>query len=308
MNDTNRNSGNEESRTSTRDLEDTIRLVVEEVVESSVKDIVKRTIEDSMSVFLDQLSVEKVEKRKNPGLLDSQMGGWFSNKTDELFTGFKIEPDDTVLDVGCGDGGHLRFCGKRGATLICVEQDETALKKAVEAAQATEAKAVHYFLSDAKPLPLEDGSVNRIICNEVLEHVDDPVEFMQELVRVGSSGAKYLLGVPDHTSENVFKALAWPGYFEKPNHIRIFQRQEFDELVTKAGLVIEHKKYYGFYWSMWWFLFWALDADSEGGEEPLLKSWANTWDLLIKCHQGKKVKDALDALAPKSQLIVAYKP
>jgi len=212
-----------------------------------------------------------------------------------------------VVDVGCGNGAHLRFCGKRGATVICVEQDPEALSEAVEMLEATEAKAVHQHLSDGNPLPLADGSVNRVICNEVLEHVDDPEQFIRELVRVGSVGAKYLLGVPDHASEDVFKALAWPGYFEKPNHIRIFQREDFDELVTNAGLVIESKQYYGFYWSMWWFLFWALDKDADAGEDPLLQSWANTWDLLLRCRGGEKVKDALDALAPKSQLIIARK-
>jgi len=285
-----------------------LRQIVEETVGKSIQDTVKRTVEDSLATFLDQISVEKVRREKNPGLLDSQMCGWFSNETDELFTGFRIGPENTVVDVGCGNGGHLRFCGKRGASVICVDKDPEVLKEAVAALEATEAKAVHHFVSDGNPLPLESCSVDRVICNEVLEHVDDPVAFMDELVRVGSKGSKYLLGVPDSASEDVFKELAWPGYFEKPNHIRIFQRDEFDKLVTNAGLVIESKHYYGFYWSMWWFLFWSLDADSDGADEPLLKSWANTWDLLIKSHQGSKVKNALDRLAPKSQLIIASKP
>lgn len=285
-----------------------IQQMVKDEVGATVQDVVKRTVEDSMAVFLEQISVEKVEPTRHPGLKDSQMCGWFLNDTNELFSGFDIKADDTVVDVGCGNGAHLKFCAKRGAALVAIDQNEEVLAEAVAALHGSEASSVQHYVNNGIPLPLEDGSANRVICNEVLEHVDDPVSFLNEVVRIGSRGAKFLLGVPDPASENVFKEVAWPGYFEKPNHIRIFEREQFDKLVTDAGLIIEHKQYYGFYWSMWWFLLWGLDADNQGGEEPLLKSWAKTWDLLLKCGGGKKVKTALDKLAPKSQIIVARKP
>ncbi len=286
----------------------TIRQLVKDEVGATVQDVVKRTVEDSMAVFLEQITVEKAEPTRHPGLKDSQMCGWFLNDTNELFTGFDIKADHTVVDIGCGNGAHLKFCGKRGAALIGIDQNEEVLKDAVATLEATEARSVQVHLSAGIPLPLADGTADRIICNEVLEHVDDPESFIREVVRVGSSGAKFLLGVPDPVSEEVFREVAWPGYFEKPNHVRVFEREQFNDLVTEAGLIIEHKQYYGFYWSMWWFLLWGLDGDNDGGDEPLLKSWAKTWDLLLKCGGGKKVKTALDKLAPKSQIIVARKP
>lgn len=54
---------------------------------------------------------------------------------------------------------------------------------------------------------------------------------MAELVRVGQPGAQYLLTVPDPVAETVQKNLAPDSYFQKPNHIRIFQRDEFEQLV-----------------------------------------------------------------------------
>ncbi|CRO36601.1 hypothetical protein PAERUG_P12_London_17_VIM_2_11_09_04363 [Pseudomonas aeruginosa] len=38
------------------------------------------------------------------GLRDAVLSGWFNQETDELFSGFPISAEDTVLDVGCGDG------------------------------------------------------------------------------------------------------------------------------------------------------------------------------------------------------------
>ena len=308
MNESNTNDPNGTSNSVVdRDLlKAVVEEVVAEVVQGQVAQTVKHTVEDSMSLFLDQISAQKVERIKTPGLKDSQMCGWFLNETNELFKGFSLGQDDTVVDIGCGEGAHLNFCAKRGSTLIAIDQDENVLNEAVEKLKDSKAKAVHHYVSDCNPIPLEDGSVNRVICNEVLEHVDDPEQLIREVVRVGSDDAKFLIGVPDHRSEDVFKKVAWPGYFEKPNHLRIFQRQEFDDLVTDAGLVIEYKKYYGFYWSMWWFLFWGVDSEL-GEEVPLLNSWANTWDLLLQSAKGEKIKHALDELVPKSQIVVARK-
>ena len=285
-----------------------IRQMVQEAMDNNVAETVKRTVEESMAVFLDQLNANRVEPKRNPGLKDSQICGWFQNETDELITGFSIKPEDTVLDIGCGNGAHLSFCAKRGAALICVDQNADVLKEARATLENTIARSIEYHVSDGHPLPLEDGVANRVICNEVLEHVDDPISFIKEVARVGCSGAKFMIGVPDPSSEKVFKELAWPGYFEKPNHVRIFERDQFDELVRSAGLIIERKQYYGFYWSMWWFLFWGLEGENLGEDEPLLRSWANTWDLLLKSEGGKKVKTALDKVAPKSQIVVARKP
>lgn len=40
---------------------------------------------------------------------DTSLGVWFKEETDELLEGFKISPEDIVLDVGCGDSPFLLF-------------------------------------------------------------------------------------------------------------------------------------------------------------------------------------------------------
>ena len=49
------------------------------------------------------------------GLYDAILSGWFQNDTNELFTGIPISADDVVLDAGCGEGGVVAFCARRGA-------------------------------------------------------------------------------------------------------------------------------------------------------------------------------------------------
>ena len=141
-----------------------------------------------------------------------------------------------------------------------------------------------------------------------MEHVDSPENFLRELVRVGKPGALYLLSVPDAVSEQVQKKLAPPNHFEKPNHINVFSRQEFEKLILDSGLVIEKRAYYGFYWSIFWAFFWTCDQDLSPPWHPLLESWAKTWELMLKMRDGPRIKKALDEAMPKSQAIIARKP
>ena len=41
---------------------------------------------------------------------------------------------------------------------------------------------------------------------------------------------------------------------------------------------------------------------------PLLTQWANTWHLLLQKEKGHEVKQTLDDLLPKTQVIIASKP
>jgi ubiquinone/menaquinone biosynthesis C-methylase UbiE len=243
------------------------------------------------------------------GLRDAQLSGWFNAETSELMTGFHIGPDDVVLDVGCGDGGAARFCIARGAYVILADIDAERIARAESSIAETAPDRVEKHVTDANPLPLADASVSRVVCMEMLEHVDDPAVVMAELVRVGRPGAQYLITVPDPVQEKLQQHLAPSSYFEHPNHIRIFEREAFAELVRNAGLTIERRSFYGFYWSMWWLLFWQSKIDFSGTpRHPVLDNWARTWTAVLATEDGLKVKQLFDRFLPKSQVIVARKP
>lgn len=241
-------------------------------------------------------------------LHDAYLSGWFLHETQELLEGFAIHADDTVLDVGCGDGPFVSFCAQQGAEVIFADIDAVKVAAVAEMLKGSPARAVTPLVSDANPLPLPDARASKVIAMEVLEHVDDPAQFMRELVRVGKPGAQYLITVPDPVGEGIQKHLAPDEYFQKPNHIRVFQREEFEKLVTDAGLIIEHRVHYGFYWSIWWFFFWACKQDLSPPWHPLLENWSKTWATLLAMPDGPRIKKVLDDSMPKSQALIARKP
>lgn len=254
------------------------------------------------------------------GLRDAVLSGWYRQETDELFTGFRISGDDVVLDVGCGLGANATFCGARGAHVIFADADPAMVGVTEQSLRTTRARALTPIVGDADPLPIADGTATRIISTEVMEHVDDPVRFLAELVRVGRPGALYLLTVPDALQEGLQRQVAPAAFFERPDpsaptisglcggHLRTFSRDEFASLVTAAGLVIERRDYFGFYWSIWFALFWQCDVDFSAPAHPLLESWARTWQILLDMPGSGDLKQTLDRFMPKSQLILARKP
>jgi hypothetical protein len=89
--------------------------------------------------------------------------------------------------------------------------------------------------------------------------------------------------------------------------LRIFDREEFVQLIENAGLEVERRDHDSSYWSIWWILFWAGKQDFSDPEGPLLESWTKTWHKLLSTPEGLQIKQALDEFIPKSQVVVARK-
>ncbi len=83
-----------------------------------------------------------------------------------------------VLDVGCGQKPYEPFFVPYADTYIGVdpvENPRAELRGPVEA------------------LPVDDGSFELVLCNQVLEHADDPAQAVRELWRAAAPGGRLLL-------------------------------------------------------------------------------------------------------------------
>jgi SAM-dependent methyltransferase len=87
----------------------------------------------------------------------------------------------TVLDVGGGPGHFTAAFSGRGASCALVEPDRTELLAGGEAPQSA-------VLGDGLALPVRAGAVDICFSSNVLEHVPDPLRFIDEMVRVTRPG------------------------------------------------------------------------------------------------------------------------
>jgi ABC-type polysaccharide/polyol phosphate transport system ATPase subunit len=244
-------------------------------------------------------------------LLEARRAGWFRYESGHLCEGYQIATEDTVLDVGCGDGGLSEFAARCGAEVIATDASPDAIAATEARLRNSPAREFRTIVSDSNPLPLANSVASRVICMEALERVDDPRQLMAELVRVGKPGAQYLLSVPDAFSESIHRRMAPSSHWEGQNHLRVFQHDQLDALVQEAGLVIERRATDFFYRWMWWTLFWATGEDYALGQPetkaPVLDYWNRTWHALMTSPNGAPVIDVLNRSMPKTYMLVARK-
>lgn len=244
---------------------------------------------------------------------ETELSGLHRGDKGEFFPDFRIGPSDTLVDVGCGFGGACSFAAAQGAEVIGIDINPDWVERTKKRLrEETSSQRWKTYVSDSNPLPLESGIASKVICQEVLEHVDDPEAVIAELARIGKPGTRYLLSVPDPVSESVMRQITPSSYWVKPNHQRIFARETFVRLVEESGLTIERRASYSFYWSMWCILSWSdpgigTTAPFGSSLTPVLRYWNKTWDALLAAPDGPRIKNALDKLMPKSQYLLARK-
>lgn len=242
------------------------------------------------------------------GLRDIIDSGWFNTGTGEICRGVPITERDVVIDVGCGDGGAIKFCANQGANIIYLDINADKVAALETQLQNSPAASVRGIVGTGDSIDLPADSADKIVCTEVLEHVEDPAAVMAEMYRVGKPGAFYLLTVPHEAGESVMKDTAPVQYFQAPNHIRIFSRDSFTALVEDSGLEIVRYEEFGAFWTMFFAIFWATGADFVTPHNAALKNWSKTWASILTHERGPDIKAALEQAIPAKQFILARKP
>ncbi|HEY6563464.1 MAG TPA: class I SAM-dependent methyltransferase, partial [Pirellulaceae bacterium] len=148
-----------------------------------------------------------------------------------------LPPTARILDVGCGDGFHLKLLrdfGHPDWSLEGVELDP----RAVAAAERSELK-IH--CGKVEDLDLPRDTYNLILLIMTIEHVSDPVRLVGALARLLAPGGRLII-VTDNASSpdfHVFRGRHWGGY-HFPRHFHLFTRATLSRLAELVGLRVEH--------------------------------------------------------------------
>ena len=112
-----------------------------------------------------------------------------------------------VLDIGCG------YTANKYAKVVCDTQDLKDIYKDKVFIQLKE-----------KKLPFKDNEFDFVIASHVLEHVEDPAYFLNELERVSSKGG--YIEVPTKLEDNLV-------FENKKDHI---WHTEFDDINNRINI------------------------------------------------------------------------
>ena len=105
------------------------------------------------------------------------------------------------------------------------------------AARSTPASCAGTVQGDATRLPFADGSFDRMIAAEVLEHIPDDAAAIAELARVLQPGGTMAVTVPAYGPERICWALSdeYHAPFVAGGHVRIYKERELRGKLRGAG-------------------------------------------------------------------------
>jgi arsenite methyltransferase len=130
----------------------------------------------------------------------------------------RVEPGQTVLDLGCGAGTDLliaaQMVGPEGR-VIGIDMTESMLARARESAAAMDLHNVEVHQSLIESLPVEDASVDVVISNGVIDLVPDKDTVFGEIDRVLRPGGRLQIAdvvIHEEVSEDARKRIdLWTG-------------------------------------------------------------------------------------------------
>lgn len=129
---------------------------------------------------------------------------WNESMRDQALEMFDIDPDDRVLDVGCGTGFGTEGLLQHVEDVHGLDQSSHQLKRA----QRKLGDEVELYRGDAERLPFDDDSFDAIWSSGSIEYWPNPEATLAEFNRVGRAGAPILVVGPNEPSLWPFRKLA----------------------------------------------------------------------------------------------------
>ena len=138
-----------------------------------------------------------------------------------------------LLDFGCGPGHFLSFMKEQGWYVVGIEPSIDATQ------MASQEFDVKIYESLEKCLQVENEPFNAIVCLNVLEHVRNPVEVIENFKKIMFKNGILVIRLPNDFSElqecaqKNLKSEPW--WVAPPDHINYFNFSSLTKLLNKLG-------------------------------------------------------------------------
>lgn len=168
-----------------------------------------------------------------------------------------------LLENGCGVGRYVEKLAPYVGEVIGLEYD--FVRAAQARLQTAALPNAHILCAAGEGLPFPDGSFQLILSHEVLEHVQDDRQAMQEMGRVLASGGRIVIFVPNRGYPFETHGIYWRGRYYFGNiplvnylprswrdrlapHVRVYSAGDLERLLAGLPLrLIQRRVIFGAY-------------------------------------------------------------
>ncbi|MDA3958107.1 methyltransferase domain-containing protein [Oceanispirochaeta sp.] len=160
------------------------------------------------------------------------------------------EKGETCLDLGSGRGNDvLRMADQVGPNgfVYGIDLSDGMIRKAKKTAEKLGIKNVEFIHSDLETLPLKCGTVDLVISNCVLNHIENKSKAWAEIYRVIKTGGRFTISdiyssetVPlEYANDPVAVSECWAGAVTKEVYLSLLEEAGF----TQVNILEESKPY-----------------------------------------------------------------
>jgi SAM-dependent methyltransferase len=154
-------------------------------------------------------------------------------------------------------------------------------------------------------LPFATGSLDRVLCSEVLEHVLDPAAAAGELARVLKPGGWLAVSVPTPFSEHAFH-FGSDDYFNSPGgHVRIFTPARLTRLLADQGLQLADLHCEHAFHTVYWWVRCVFGLHDEA--HPMIRHFKKVLTHAMFSRVLTRAETVFDWVFPKSMVCYARK-
>ena len=189
-------------------------------------------------------------------------------------------------------------------------ETRNTLAAMVETGEITADRLTGVLRGDARTLPFPDNTFDVVITSEVLEHIQDDVAAIGEMVRVLRPGGRFAATVPAQFPETINWKLSDDYHAPKApgGHVRIYSRTELSAKLRAAGLDVDgyhraHALHSPYLW-----LRCAIGPQNE--DHPAVVKYRKflEWEIVSQPRSARLAERALAPVLGKSSVHYATKP
>lgn len=126
-------------------------------------------------------------------IIRERLDRYRSELTDQaLLNAIGPASDLTILDAGCGEGYLSRILANKGARVIGVDACPELLQAAQELATESNLQ-INYHIATVDHLPIGDSECDVIVCNHLLNDLEDISTPFREFARVIRKGGRLVI-------------------------------------------------------------------------------------------------------------------
>lgn len=137
-----------------------------------------------------------------------------------------VRPNNLVIDIGAGSAVFSKELSKKYPQVRFIAFDTGYSEN-----QINESKENLTFVKGTPTQP-----AGCYILTDVLEHIEDDLEFLSQFVQNAIEGSKFIITVPA-------KMKLWSGHDEFLHHYRRYELSNLKALILKSGLKVEEIQY-----------------------------------------------------------------